>query len=196
MDALERAEQVADAIRNLPRSRTATRIVAIDGAGGSGKTTLAATVAELLDGTPVIVYGDDFYRPMPEHEREELGAQHGYHRYFDWERLRDQVLAPLQVEQTACYQRFDWATGVLGARREVVPGGVVIVEGVYAARPELAHFYQLTVYVDTPREVCLERMRARGENPEEWIMRWRAAEDYYLRITSPQTRLQLVVQGY
>jgi uridine kinase len=195
VDTLQRAQDIADAARDLPRTRSTTTLVAIDGPGGSGKTTLAATVAELLDGA-TIVAGDDFYRPMPEHERERLSAQQGYHRYFDWERLRDQVLAPLRAEKTARYQSFDWATGQLGAWHEINPGTMVIVEGVYSARPELAPYYHLTAYVDTPREICLRRMRARGQNPEEWITRWRAAEDYYRLTTWPQHRVQLLVRGY
>jgi len=102
----------------------------------------------------------------------------------------------LRAGRTARYQSLDWPTGQLGAWHEVDPGTMVIVEGVYTARPELAPYYHLTTYVDTPREICLRRMRARGENPEEWIMRWRAAEDYYLHTTWPQTRVQLLVRGY
>jgi uridine kinase len=194
VDTLDRAQDIADAAR--ARARTdETTIIAIDGLRGSGTTTLAATVAELLDGATVI-QGDDLYRPMPEHEREQLDAQQGYQHYFDWQRLRDQVLAPLRAGRPARYQRFDWATGKLANWREVGPGMMVIVEGVYAARPDLAPYYHLTTYVDTPREVCLRRLRARGQHSEEWIARWRAAEDFYLQTTWPQTRAQLLVRGY
>jgi hypothetical protein len=108
VDMLERAQDIADAAR--ARARTdETTIIAIDGPGGSGKTTLAAKVAELLDGATVI-HGDDFYRPMPEHEREQLDAQLGYQHYFDWQRLRDQVLAPLRAGRPA---RTNASTGPL-----------------------------------------------------------------------------------
>ncbi|MFF2546111.1 hypothetical protein ACFVUY_26560 [Kitasatospora sp. NPDC058063] len=195
VDVAERAKDVADGLLGLSRTRGTTRIVAIDGTGGSGKTTLAAAVAGHLDGA-VIVHVDDFYRPMPARERELLDAEQGYHRYFDWERLRDQVLIPLRDDRAARYQSYDWASGQLGAWREIASGTVVIVEGVYSARPELAHYYHFTAYVDTPRGVCLQRVRARGENPEAWIGRWRAAEDHYVETTWPQTRAKLLVRGY
>ncbi|GAA2977425.1 hypothetical protein GCM10010519_10530 [Streptomyces lactacystinicus] len=194
-DVAERAKDVADGLLQLSRTQGATRIVAIDGTGGSGKTTLAAAVAGHLDGA-VIVHVDDFYRPMPDRERELLDAEQGYHRYFDWERLRDQVLIPLRDDRAARYQVYDWTTGQLGAWREIASGTVVIVEGVYSARPELARYYHFTAYVDTPRGVCLQRVRARGENPEAWIRRWRAAEDHYVHTTWPQTRAKLLVRGY
>jgi uridine kinase len=195
MEEIEHAKAVADAIVALAQAHgTHTMIVAVDGAGGSGKTTLAAAVAGQL-GDCVIVHGDDFYRPMPDHERRQLDADQGYHRYFDWERLHAQVLKPLRANQAARYQVYDWATEQLGSWQEVTPGGVVIVEGIYSARPELARDYDLTVYVDTPREICLQRLRARAENPAEWITRWRVAEDYYLHTTQPRTRSGLVIAG-
>jgi uridine kinase len=193
VDTLERARDIADAVSGVARTDTTT-IIAIDGPGGCGKTTLATTVAELLDDA-TLVHGDDFYRPMPEHEREQLDPQQGYQRYFDWQRLRDQVLPPLRAGRAARYQSYDWATGKLASWHEVSPGATVIVEGVYCARPELIPYCHLTVYVDTPREICLQRVRGRGENSEEWITRWRAAEDFYLRTTWPQTRVQLLVRG-
>ncbi|MGW1776758.1 AAA family ATPase [Streptomyces sp. NPDC002104] len=195
LDVAERAGDVAEALLRLPPARRATRLLAVDGTGGSGKTTLAAAVAGLLDGA-VVVHVDDFYRPMPERERERLDAEQGYQRYFDWERLRDQVLVPLRAGRPARHQLCDWSTGRLGAWREAATGGTVIVEGVCSARPELAPYYDLTVYVDTPRDVCLQRVRARGENSEEWIGRWRAAEDHYVLTTWPQTRAGLLVRGY
>jgi uridine kinase len=43
-------------------------LVAIDGGGGAGKSTLARNLADAL-GDATIVQMDDFYRPMPAAER-------------------------------------------------------------------------------------------------------------------------------
>src|SRR5689334_2682664 len=77
-DAVPR--RLADGVRAVAREGVTT-LVAVDGAGGSGKSTLAAAASELLDGATV-VHGDDFYRVMPAAEREQLGAEEGYRRYF------------------------------------------------------------------------------------------------------------------
>jgi uridine kinase len=176
-------------------------LVSIDGPGGSGKSTLAAEVAERL--TPeraAVVQGDDFYRPMPAEERLLLSPREGYDWYFDWQRLRDQVLIPLAAGTAAQYQRYDWPTGELasGERHNVSRSGVVIVEGVYTARPELAVYYDLTVWVDAPREVCLRRLDERGHDhgPGNWDERWRAAEEHYIATTQPGMRLDMTVSGY
>lgn len=187
------AGRVAAAVAGLAAPAGST-LVAIDGATASGKTTLADEVAALLDGSQ-IVHGDDFYRPMPDSERECLDAEQGYRRYFDWERLREQVLVPLRDGRSARYQVYDWGTGQLGGWREVPSGTVVLVEGVYSARPELASYYDFTVFVDAPRAICLQRATERGQNSQERIARWRAAEDFYLSTTRPHDRVQLVVCG-
>jgi uridine kinase len=141
-------------------------VVAVDGPGGSGKSMLAAELAECLGGLVqvTIVHGDDVYRPMASEDRFLLSPQEGYHNYFDWQRLRDEVLIPLTAGTAAQYQRYDWHTGALAAGEayDVPRSGVVIVEGVYTGRPELQGYYDLTVFVDTPGEICTRRLVERG----------------------------------
>ena len=197
--ARDAAEAVRLAHAIAGRARNGFALIAIDGPGGSGKTTLAAGVAEHLDSLEQVVHGDDFYRPMPAPARLLLSPHEGYDEYFDWQRLRDQVLIPLASGAAARYERYDWLTGQLAAEepRLVPRSGVVIVEGVYAARPELAGYYDLTAWVDTPREECMRRLYQRGHDhgPGKWNERWRAAEDHYIAATRPVTRLDLTVRG-
>ena len=182
--------------------RSGLALVAIDGPGGSGKSTLAAELAERLGGLGqiTIVHGDDFYRPMAAEDRLLLSPQDGYIQYFDWQRLRDQVLIPLAARTAGQYQRYDWPAGALAAGEvhHVPRSGVVIVEGVYTARPELAGYYDLTVWVDTPWETCMRRLDERGHDhgAGNWSERWRAAEEHYIATTQPGTRLDQAVKGY
>ncbi|MFB8271834.1 uridine kinase [Streptomyces sp. NPDC055955] len=191
-----RAEHVAAAIDT--RSRDGVCLVAIDGMGGSGKTTLAAALVELRGAT--VVHGDDFYRPMDPKERAGLDPEEGYARYFDWQRLREEVLLPLAAGRDATYRRYDWTTGDLAPDElhTVAALGTVVVEGVYTARPELADSYDLLVYVDTPREESLRRLRERGDDhgPIDWEARWRLAEEHYLAATQPEQRAHLVISGH
>ena len=179
-------------------------LIGIDGAGGSGKSTLAEELADLLVGpdgsaTATVVHGDDFYRAMDPNERLRLTPAEGYELYFDWERLRDEVLTPLTSGQDAEYRRYDWPTNRIapGERHRVPHTGYVIVEGMFVVRPELEGFYDLSVFVDTPSDTCLERLAARGHDhgPGNWNQRWQAAEKHYFARTEPWARMDLLVKG-
>jgi hypothetical protein len=85
----------------------------------------------------VVVHGDDFYRPLPSAERLALDAAQGYRQYFDWERLRDQVLQPLRSGGVSRHQHYDWGSGEVGGEHhEVAASGhaQLCVPGA-AARP-------------------------------------------------------------
>jgi uridine kinase len=169
--------------------------VGIDGPGGAGKSTLAREL-ELLRDDVAVVAGDDFYRPLPERTRESLTPLEAVDLTFDWERLRDELLAPIADGVLARYRQYDWGTGRLADDDvEVQPRGVVVVEGVYVARPALRGYLDLIVIVDAPRELCLARQLARGENDPGQIERWRAAEEWYLERQDPRRVADLVIDG-
>ena len=130
------ADQARDVIEACAAlNRRGFALGAIDGLGGSGKSTLARRV-QAERAASAIIEMDDFYRPMPEAQREGLSPREGFSRYFDWQRLRAQVLKPLRAGQTARYRPYDWERGAIGSREVVVPAsGLVIVEGVYTLRP-------------------------------------------------------------
>jgi uridine kinase len=142
------------------------------------------------------VAGDDFYRPLPERTREALTPIEAVDLSFDWERLRDEALAPLLRGEAARFRRYDWTSDRLGEdEAEVGVAGVVIVEGVYVARPALRGYLDLIVVVEAPRELCAERLAARGENTPEQIARWQAADDWYFAHHDPRRSAALVVDG-
>ena len=186
------------------------QVLAIDGPSGAGTTTLADAVAGRL-GTgggagdvedPVhgvaVVHGDDFYRDMPEDVRWALTAEQGLDRYFDWQRLRREALAPLRSGAAAAYRPFSWRPeGGLSAEFVTIEAApIVVLEGVYAARPELDDLVDLTVFVETPAAERRRRLVARGHGNDRWWSRWDAAEDLYFGTVRPRDRFDLVVPGF
>jgi uridine kinase len=169
-------------------------VAAIDGAGGAGKSTLANGIKAAFDDAS-IVQVDDFYRPLSDDRRAALDPRRGYERYFDWRRMRDRALLPLRAGRAARYRRYDWTTNRLGEWVDVAPCAIVLVEGVYSTRPELRALIDVAIFVDTPRAERRRRMKARGQNPQDWIERWMAAEDWYLEHIRPMECADLIVEG-
>lgn len=65
--------------------------------------------------------------------------------------------------------------------------GVVIVEGCYAARPELKDYYDVIVLVETPAAVRARRQAERADASQSWLDRWDAAETYYVTRIQPRS---------
>ena len=73
---------------------------------------------------------------------------------------------------------------------------MVVLDGAYSTRPELADLIDLAVLVDVPAEVRHARLRAR-EDPDflqHWHVRWDAAEEHYFTRVRPASSFDLVVR--
>ena len=193
-------EAIKSAIRRL-RDTTPYRVlvVALDGRSGAGKSALASAAARAFDAA--VVHVDDFYRDLPGADRLALSPVQGVDRYFDWERLREEALTPLVRRERAVFGCFDWFTGHgLAGPVIVEPRGVVIVEGVYSARPEFDDLLDLKVLVSVAEATREQRRQERlrtvsRDNPQEWDARWDAAELVYFGAVRPPATFDLIVTG-
>ena len=180
----------------LPARRVA--IVGIDGPAGSGKTTFAVHLHEALRelGTSVeSIPMEDFYLPQKAKPKEEQSAI-DFIRYYDWRRLRDQVLIPISAGKEASFRRFDWRGGQLGLWRDVKPNGVFLIDGLSSTRPELKEFLTMRVWVDCPRDARLERGLARAA--EASTAGWEQVlpeEERYIRFHRPDEAAHLLLDG-
>jgi|SRR5579884_106500 len=156
------------------------RIVAVDGHGGAGKSTVAARLADALGGVPV-VHTDDFA---------------SWDEPIEWRpRLLAEVLEPLARGEPARFRPTSWD----GAPREVVevvPADAVVLEGVTASRKVFRPYLTFVVWVEAPREVRLRRGLERdGEGARAQWEAWMAAEDDYVARERPAERADLIVRG-
>jgi uridine kinase len=159
-----------------------TVLVAVDGHGGSGKSTFAERLAAQGENARVI-HTDDFAN---------LGVTAG----LDVERLRRQVIQPLSRDESGRYQRFDWPSQRLSEWYDIPPGDVVIVEGVSSQRREFGDVWDLSIWVEATRNTCLRRgldRDGRGSLPlwEAWL----ADEDRYIDREDPKGKADLIVDG-
>ncbi|PGS26023.1 uridine kinase [Bacillus cereus] len=170
-------------------------IIGVDGCGEAGKSTLANKIKNKFS-TVTIVHMDDFYLPsaqiVNEHPtKKSVGAD------FDWKRLLQEVLEPIRNGIEGCYKRYDWETDSLAEAHTVPANGIVIIEGVYATRQELAEMYDLKIWVNCPRETRIKRGIARdGEAARDmWENNWMVAEDMYVESHKPQEFADFIIDG-
>jgi uridine kinase len=168
------------------------RVIAIDGFGGSGKSTFASACAQEL-GDAVVVCADDFYRPRAQ---QRLPPPYPGGNY-DLARLREQVLVPLAMGEDGRYQRYDWEGDVLCEWVDVRAQAVVIVEGTYSTELGLRQYYHYRVSVDAPYGLRLRRGLARdGEDARRrWVDEWMVFEEEYARQQRPREHAHTVLDG-
>lgn len=150
-------------------------LVAVDGVDGSGKTTFAARLASRYAdaGRAVhIVHMDDFLNPRAVRYRLGRGSPDGFVRdTYNLPAFTANVLDALHRNghcRIVC-KAFDYRTDrpLHDDPVDVAGGDVVIVEGMFMHRDELANTWDLSVFLDVPFETSVARMAARdGTNPD------------------------------
>jgi uridine kinase len=173
-------------------------VIAIDGPSCSGKSVLAAAIALRSGGS--ILEGDDFYRDtlpnLTAAQREAMSDATVVKTVIDWARLRDQALLPLRAGESATFQPYDWDAddGRLALPKTIPAADVIIVDGVYAARPELADLVDLAVYLGVDPQTRADRYTARDEDPE-WRRFWERGETYYFSAVRPPADFDIQLDG-
>jgi uridine kinase len=130
-------------------------VVAIDGRSGSGKSTVAEAVAQAIGA--VIVPCDQFFAAsMSNAEWDRRTPEQRAADAIDWHRLKRETIEPLRTGRPARWYAFDFLAGPRGdgtypmqrTPTELAPKPVVLLDGAYSARPELAEVLNLSVLVE------------------------------------------------
>ena len=180
MDAVAEAVTL---VRAAPPRCGRTRLAAVDGPGGAGKTTFAARLAHALDGPPV-VHGDDFYLPM---DGDPL-------RW--WRPFAEGVLQPLRAGRPGRFRRYDWRANRYAEDVVVPPAPVVIVEGVGAAWRAAVPYLSVAIWVDAPPDVRVARTDRRDGPEAAGLWRtWRVSEARHFASDATRDRADLTVDG-
>lgn len=155
-------------------------IVAIDGGSASGKTSLAAEIAESFECN--VFHMDDFFL-RPEQRTEERYAEAGGN--VDRERFEEEVLMPLTEGRDVEYRKFSCKTFSLGEPENISFRKLNIVEGVYSTHPTLAAYYDIKIYLDISDREQRKRLTERNGKDgaavffERWIPLERTAFEWY-----------------
>jgi uridine kinase len=170
---------IAELARRTGRRAGKTRVVAVDGRSGSGKTSLAAALRAEL-GAPVVTL-EELY-----------GGWDGLERGVDL--LVSEVLAPLSAGRAARVPRYDWAAAEWGAPWVLEPPEVLIVEGVGAGARRAAAHESVLAWLEAPAYVRKKRALDRdGETfAPHWEM-WAAQEESMLARERTMERADIVI---
>lgn len=178
-------------------------LIGIAGCSGSGKTTLARELATQLNATlfPLDLYYRDLSQfPLDSRDKRNFDHPDSLESELFIEHIRQLALGH-SIERPV----YDFKTHsrISGAFTTIQPAPVLIVEGILALHyPDLLPLYDLSLYVDAPNEICLNRriyrdMRERGRTEESVRAQFAATAkpmaDLY--VVPSQQHADLVVSG-
>jgi uridine kinase len=185
--------------------------VAVDGVTAAGKSTfareLSAAVAGL--GRPSVHLTMDGFHHHREHRhrRGRLSADGYYEDAYDFAALAERVLIPLGPGGDRRYRvrviDLDSDAEIGEAPVEAPVDAVVIVDGTFLQRPELAGLWDHRIFIDTDLAVARERGTRRdarqfgglAQAERIYDARYHAAARRYLAEIGPAARATLVVEN-
>lgn len=185
------ADLAAARIEDAARRQAGPLIVAIDGRSGTGKSTLAQGLAQRLPA--VVIEGDDFYAGGTGILGDPPQARAA--RCIDWQAQR-WVLSALRQGHSARYHAFDWDAfdgSTCADATTIHPAQIILLEGVYAARPELRDLLDLCILVRVPDVLRQARLTAREGALGPWEQQWHEAEAWYFAHAAPVAAFDLVL---
>ncbi len=180
-------ELLLDVVQNIK----APCIIAIDGRCGSGKTTLATSIAKKNGYN--LVHIDDFYLPFDKRTPEIMNEPGGN---IDFERLQNEIIIPLTSQKEAIYRPYVIHEASFLPDIYLDPSKITIVEGSYSSHPKLRKYYELCVFMDISKELQLKRLEKR--NPmklDAFKTMWIPREEYYFETCKTKENADLVLMN-
>lgn len=173
--------------------KAATKLVAIDGFGGSGKSSFTEKLVS-FDPSIQIVAVDKFPYLPSEYPYQPSGVQ----TRVNIDRLKNEVLIPLAIGKEARFQNtFWWPTEQTSEWFRVQPGGIVLIEGCYSFHKIIRDFYDFSIWIDCEPSKAMERAVTRdGDNARtHWEEAHAPNEQKYVIAQEPQKHVDLVVSN-
>lgn len=182
-------EEIGKEIAQHKTPSKKTVLIAVEGYGGSGKTTTALKLATLL-GSTAIVSIDDFII------KDNITSD-SWEKAFDRKRLEEQVLRPATDGRIVRYQRLLWKTNELSEFVALPVSHYLIVEGISSYHPSIAHYYDYRLWIHAHIETAKFRGQRRdqgNENEFHWG-KWAKNDIAYQQQYHPERKADAIVDN-
>lgn len=165
--------------------------LAIEGGSAAGKSTLGELLHKVYGCT--VFHMDDFFL-RPEQRTPERFAEPGGN--VDRERFLEEVLLPVSKREPVAYRKFDCSTFTLKEPVTMLPTTLTVIEGVYSMHPELAEYYNLSVFLGISDKEQKRRIEKRNtpEMAKRFFGEWIPMERKYVEAMSVKERCELVIR--
>lgn len=189
MKTLTKVDDLVDYIRQKFSSKNPV-IIAVDGYGGSGKSTLCKRLKLALSNS-MIIQTDDFIK----YPHEPNVFEH------DWTAIEDNVLKRLKTDQEVITKAYDWNTLSLKNEKHSVER-VVLVDGIGLLDRKYSEYFDLKIWIDCPYEVALERGKRRdkeeqgSDHDELWETVWGPGSQRYFKSMRPDLSADILFSTY
>jgi len=178
------------------KSAPPTRLIAIVGGSGAGKTWLADRLQQSWGGPAARLSLDDFYRDRSNLSPTRRAAVNYDHpRAIDW-RLVEQVLRDCQAGRLTRLPRYNFASHArLQDQEQWMPMPVILMDGLWLLwRPAVRQLFDVRIFLSCATQLRLERRVARdsaerGRSPESVRDQfWKTVAPMHDRYVAPQAR--------
>ncbi len=155
--------------------RNGHAVLVIDGFCASGKSTLAARLAKILNAR--LIHTDDFFLPPSKRTPERFAEPGGN---VDYERFYDEVICHL-ADDVLTYGVFDCSEMAVTHHAVLPKTPVTIIEGAYALHPHFGKYADIRAFMETDEAEQKRRILERdgAEMLEMFESRWIPFERKY-----------------
>ncbi|MCL1702958.1 kinase [Lysinibacillus sp. Bpr_S20] len=180
-------------------------IVAIDGLGGAGKSTVANKLAEELQSICAVALIHIDNHIVERSKRYDTGYDEWYEYYYlqwDIEFIKNNMLLPLHNNKLQLLLPFyNQSADTLSDRIiKLDSNSILLIEGIFLLRHEWRNFYDYRLFIDLPRKNREDRVLRRDAyigNYEARLSKYKRrywpTEDYYLEKENPLACADIVI---
>ena len=186
-------------------------VVGINGVDGSGKTQFTKNLLSFLN-QAVCIHIDDFHNPK--HHRYSRGEQSPegyYHDSINYDHFANEALRPIKQAKTYPVRVKSKLLDLVTDQEDhqfldVFSNSIVLVEGVFLFRPEIARFLDLKIFIDCSFDITLERMKQRDVKDQNDLQaindyahrtqqKYTPGQKLYFKDVSPQSIADIIIDN-